>query len=420
MKLIMKFKFLKIFILSGIFFTGIVFAQSSSTYSRNGIGDMMYSYSARSMGISQAGVALSDRDFVNNINPAGWNKLRLTRMEFGFNYTGLSVIDNNASSFYSRGNFSGFTVAFPVSTTHGVGVVAGFVPYSESNYKVEKKGDPTLTGLDYSILYEGSGGLSKAFLGSSVRLFNDLNIGATFEYYFGNIKYISQVTFTDESVTTAYHEKEIKPRGLGTTLGIISPDFASFFGAGKIKELRIGASVNLVSKLKTDTLMLAYSANTYDTLNYGDVDMNVPTRLNLGLSFVYANNYQFFIDYTSQAWKEYSLNNIKGGNLRNSSRIVAGFEYKPPKELGSSAMAQIMWRGAVGYEQTQYTFNGTGINQFFVSGGFSYTLSPENTIDIGIQVGQRGTQDNGLIKEKFIKFNAGFSLGELWFFRAEK
>lgn len=415
----MKLKLLKLIAVIGFISASVIFGQTSSTYSRSGLGDLMYSYSGKAMGMGQGGVAVSDRDFVNILNPASWNRLRLTRMEFGFDYVGVSVADNNQSSFYSAGNFSGFTIAFPVSTTYGVGVVAGMVPYSYTDYKVRNKGNSTAIGGNYSILYEGSGGLSKAFVGSSARLFKDLNIGATFEYYFGNVNYSSEVTF-DNGLTKSYHEKEIKPRGLGTTLGLISPDFSYLLNAPKIKDFRLGLSVNLISTLKTDTLMLAHSTNTYDTLNYGDADMKVPMRLNLGISFLYADNYQVFVDYTMQSWKDYSLNNIKDGNLQNLNRVVAGFEYKPARELGSSAFGQMMWRAALGFEQTQYKLNGKGINYMFVSGGFSYPLSPENTLDVGVQLGQRGTKDSGLMKESFVKLTAGVSLGELWFFRTDK
>ena len=324
-----------------------------------------------------------------------------------------------APAFYSMGNFSGFTVAFPVSTTYGVGVVAGMVPYSYTDYKVKNKGNSSIMNGNYTILYEGSGGISKVFFGSSARLFKDLNIGATFEYYFGNIDYSSEVTFQNGSVTS-YHEKELKPRGLGTTLGLITPDFSYLVNSPSIKDLRLGFSANIVSKLKTDTLMLSHSANNYDTLNYGTVDMKIPLRLNLGLSFLYADNYQVFVDYTTQAWKDYSLNEIKGSNLQTLNRFVAGFEYKPPKELGTSVFKQMMWRAALGYEQSQYIMEGKSINYLFVSGGFSFPLSPENTLDVGIQLGQRGTKDSGLMKENYYKLTAGVSLGELWFFRPER
>lgn len=421
MNFIMKIKIFIVFAVTILLFSSCIFAQGSSSYARAGIGDLTYSYSARGIGLGEGGVALSDRDFVNTINPAGWNRLRLTRMEFGLNLFGRFVSDDKTTSFYSKGNFSGFTMAFPISTTYGIGVAAGIVPYSFCSYKVKDKNNESDLAGKYEILYKGDGGISKAFLGSSFRLFNDLNLGATLEYYFGKINYTTEVSFVDaSSAIVSYHEKEIRPKGMGTTLGLITPDLSSLLKVNAIKELKVGFTASLVANLKTDSLMLAHSENTYDTVGYNKVDMNIPTRFNVGLSMLLHNNYQLYADYMMQSWSDYTIANEKSENLRNLSKITAGFEYKPPREVGATALEQMQWRAAVGYEQTYYTFNGVGINEYFAAGGFSYPLSPENTLDFGVLGGVRGTKDSGLLKESFVRVTIGFSLGELWFVRQDK
>ena len=56
-------------------------AQSSSSYSRYGIGDIDYSYSVRRMGMGQLGTAVADADFISIINPASLYKIDKTRFE---------------------------------------------------------------------------------------------------------------------------------------------------------------------------------------------------------------------------------------------------------------------------------------------------------------------------------------------------
>jgi len=68
--------------------------------------------------------------------------------------------------------------------------------------------------------------------------------------------------------------------------------------------------------------------------------------------------------------------------------------------------------------KTQYQVNGIGINQFSIAGGFSYPLSPTNTLDIAVQYAIRGTLESNLIQEHTISLNAGLSLGSLWFLRS--
>ena len=116
-----------------IFFT-VSFAQSSSSYSRIGLGDIEYSYSSRRLGMGQLGVSVADADFINTLNPAGWYLLSKTRVEFGINYNGLFISDDNTKRYSGEAEFSGFTFAFPVSTDYGIGAALGFIPFSNVSY----------------------------------------------------------------------------------------------------------------------------------------------------------------------------------------------------------------------------------------------------------------------------------------------
>jgi len=82
-----------IFIL--VVYSTILFSQSSSTYTRNGIGDLNYTYSARSLGLAQSGSAMLNDNYVELINPASWSKLRLTRIEFSLVLNGVELSDNS-------------------------------------------------------------------------------------------------------------------------------------------------------------------------------------------------------------------------------------------------------------------------------------------------------------------------------------
>ena len=59
-----------------------LFAQSSSSYSRYGVGDIDYSYSVRRMGMGQLGTSIADVDFISITNPASLYRISKTRIEF--------------------------------------------------------------------------------------------------------------------------------------------------------------------------------------------------------------------------------------------------------------------------------------------------------------------------------------------------
>src|ERR1035437_6908193 len=172
-------KLISVIIISLITLIQTAVAQQGSIYTRYGLGDVQSTYSARRLGMGQLGTSVADEDFIGTLNPAGWNALKMTRFELGLAFNGISVRDDIQKNFYSATRFSGFTMAFPVSTLYGVGVAIGMIPVTNVNYQVTNHAaDSNPFVGNYDINYQGSGGLSKIFIGSSYRLPFDLSIGA--------------------------------------------------------------------------------------------------------------------------------------------------------------------------------------------------------------------------------------------------
>jgi hypothetical protein len=396
-------------------------AQSSSSYTRFGIGDVDYSYSVRRMGMGQLGASIADVDFISIINPASLYRLGKTRIEFSVNYNGTFLANDIQKNYYAETDFGGFTVGIPISNKYGVGVAFGLVPFSNISYKVLESSNSInpLIG-DYQIEYSGNGGLSKVFVSSSYLLPIDMAVGGSFEYYFGNINYNSRVAFIGSSSYSSEYLRNYQNRGIGGTFGFISPDFSKFLDLKSITDFRLGFALNLISKINDDTMLTAISVVGIDTLSSGRGEINIPAKISLGMSFVLHNKYLFSLDYSSQAWSKYLINKVSSSVLRNAFKISGGFEYRPVRELGSTFWEQIILRAGLSYEQTQYFIYDKGINQFSVSVGASLPLSYENTLDFGLIYSRRGTKELNLLQEDIIKFGIGFSLGELWFLRQDK
>lgn len=396
-------------------------AQSTSTYTRYGVGDIYYSYSARTLSMGHSGSALINKDYVEVLNPASWSALSRTRIEFSFIYNGILLSNSSETKYYGEGDFKGFTFAFPVSKENGIGVAMGIVPYSRSNYLIVQKGlDEGSNVGGYTATYEGKGGLSKIFVGGSVIVPADFVLGGTFEYYFGNLRYNSKIEFENTQVFPSQYELRYGPTGFGTTLGLISPNLSGILNSESISDVRLSLSTNLISKLNVDTSLITRSSSIIDSIGSGETNMEVPYRIIAGLGITFSEKYFFVLDYFFQPWTEFKLNNIKQKNLKDMHKVSAGFEYRPKKQIGASYWEQIMLRAGLSYEISQYTFNGTDINQYSAFAGFSLPLSPENTFDFGFEYSIRGTTDNNLLKENFFRFNLGISFGDIWFLRYEK
>ncbi|MCH8169895.1 MAG: hypothetical protein IIB07_02020 [Bacteroidetes bacterium] len=397
----------------------VIPAQTSSNYTRFGVGEIVYSYSARNLGLGGLGVSVANGNYISLINPASLTKIELTRVEFGANLNGLFLSDNSNSGFYSSGGFDGISLAFPVSTANGITLSMGLLPFSNVNYlNVETTNPSSDISERFVTTYEGTGSLSKLFLGTSLKLPFDLSLGVTMDYYFGNITYFSRIEFTNNvSMRSSEFNNKRRPGGFGSTIGIITPDIAKLFSSNTLSDFRVGFSVNLFSELSTDTLFIRTSLLGIDTLSNETVNMHLPTRIFAGMSFIVNKEYLFTFDYTAQKWSNYTLDDVKSSNLRDSYRYSIGIEHDNQNKSAGFNREHMVWRLGLSYEKTLYEFNGEGINQLAFYTGLSLPLSLENSLNFGLEYSIRGTTSSNLIKEKRIKFSFGLSLGELWFVR---
>ncbi len=405
-----------------LFALSVVYGQSGSVYSRYGVGDLEYGYSPKMIGIGDIGVTQLDPDHLIVTNPASWSVLSKTRIEFGIGYKGILLSDQSRSNFTSETEFKGFTFGFPISREYGIGFVAGLVPYSRVSYKAEEKIVSTDAQIpSYKVSYEGKGGLSKLFIGSSVILPLGISGGVTLDYYFGNQNYFSSIEFdnSDKFINTVY-QNDRRSTGFGTTAGLISSNLAKDFKFGFFDDLRLGFSFNYIGTLNTDTLLTSTSLYLVDTVALASTKTKIPVRFSGGISFVFDESYNISLDYMYQPMSEYSFNYLKDSNLKDVAKYSAAFEYKPKKSVGMTNWEQIIWRFGLSYEQTQYRFNGQDINQFSTFAGLSYPLGIDNSIDFAVQYSTRGTTENNLINENSLRVYFGLSFGELWFLRFDK
>ena len=414
-------KFLIYIFIFIIIFSTFTFSQNSSSYTRYGIGDINYTYSARSLGLGQSGAATLSSNYIESVNPASWSALNLTRIEFSLVLNGVSLSDNTNSAFYTDTDFRGFTFAFPVSEKYGIGVASGLIPYSRISYTaVQMYNGVEPVNIDYTSTYNGSGGLSKLFIGASYKTPFDWIIGATAEYIFGKQSYFSKIEYNDQSYYTSEFELTYRSTGFGSTIGIISPNFSDLLDNENITNLRFGASLNLISELNTDTSLTINPATTADTVVSSNTKMQLPFRLTGGVSLRLKDVYTFNLDYTYQPWTEFKLNGKTSPYLRDVHKFSFGFEYIPKWKISSSVWELISWRAGLSYELSQYRINGYDIKQYSVFAGLSFPVGIGNSLDLGLEYSIRGTKDFDLIKENFYRINFGISFGDLWFQRFEK
>ncbi|MDH7603273.1 MAG: hypothetical protein QHH13_00060 [Melioribacter sp.] len=407
------------YILLIIILPDIIFASGGSIYSRFGLGDFYYSYSARRMGMGELGIASIDYDYLNFLNPASWSKLRLTRVETGIIYHGNNISSNSNSVFYSQTIFTGFLIGFPIDHQYGVSLTAGLLPFSNVDYDVTTEENNDLTG-SYKLTYSGKGGLSKAFIGLSYKLPFDFALGASFDYYLGKITHKSSIEFNSSSTyRDGSFSDEYSYSGIGFTVGLISSNLAQLIKLNDTKDLRIGITFSSKSTIDADTVNNSTTIIGTLSNSSGKITTKLPYRFGAGLS-LQLSDYLIVADYLYQPFNQLTKDNKHINELKNLQKLSLGVEYRKSELRSHSYWEQVKLRGGLSYEKTQYHINNKSIDMIAVYTGFSLPLGLESTIDIAFQFGKRGTTANNLLKENIYKFSITLSLGEIWFIRQER
>ncbi|MBK8946803.1 MAG: hypothetical protein IPM32_16255 [Ignavibacteriae bacterium] len=399
--------------------SSFIFASGGTIYTRYGVGDLFHYNSAGKLSLGGIGTAHVNENLINLNNPATWKSITNTKLGVNLFTNIAQISDGNSDANFSEVKFSGFHLAFPIERDLGIGFVFGLTPYSTINYDITNN---YLEGQEnsYTEDFIGSGGLSKVFLGISTSLPLDFSIGATFEYYTGNAKYESQVIYNDTSdFSDSYFTSELKHKGLGTTLGFLTPNISSIFGSENIKNLSFGVSYEIGSKINTDSSSYATTTLGQKVFQSKSFITEMPSKLSLGLNFSF-NKLNLILDYTNQPWSKFKQNGKIFSNLKDLNRYSMGIEYDQQVKKFATFWELVKYRFGLSYEQTQYTFKGEDINQFGIHTGISFPLGFENSIDIGLMYGIRGTTNQNLLKENIFQANFSVNFGELWFVRQDR
>jgi hypothetical protein len=189
----------------------------------------------------------------------------------------------------------------------------------------------------------------------------------------------------------------------------------------ELRPLTLGFTITTGTSLEAN-LQRTYPSSSYisgDSTVSEDGTAGLPLSVGFGLSYLLQNRYRFLGDITAENWGNTKYFNLPPENLRNSFRASLGFEAMPAKDADSFEK-RIIYRAGVAYSSTYYQINGVGINEFLISGGLGLPMGPESQINIGLQVGVRGTLDNHLQKDTIIRLSVAISASEIWFLKFEE
>lgn len=402
--------------------------STASPYSLGGLGDVTFRGNAinRMMG----GMSVySDSIHANLNNPAAIANLKLTTFSVGVNYKNTRLSSAETNEDVSSGSLDYIAVSIP---TKRFSFNFGILPYSSVGYRLQSVIDTE----QETILnrYEGSGGLNKTFFGLGFTLFKHLNLGATINYNFGSIT--TQSSLQDNAIN------------FGTFLSNQSSlsGFDFVFGGHLKYPLTKKTFVNLMGTFSPAHSITSSNEQTYYTRsnttdNVGaaqevdlsergldEVELSIGSKYEAGISFEKEKKWMLGAQYTSINSGGFSNDFIQLNNVtyENGNRLSVGGFFIPNYSSITSYWKRIVYRVGFRNETTGIKVNNVSLEETGISFGASFPLggfysasnvSGFSSFNIGLELGERGVNTGGLVRERYWALRVGLSLNDLWFIK---
>lgn len=400
-----------------------------SPYSIYGIGDISKEGTAYNKSMGGTGIANRNKKFINYLNPAAVTaRDSLSFMaDFGLVQNNTIYRQGDLRSAHNTFNIYNFVMSFPIYRSSAF--MVGITPYSDVGYDFSSiETDPGIIGNTGNISYDsyGTGSIYQAFVGAGVTFWKRLSVGAEAIYYFGNLDKITNMDYSDASFRSLNSGSELTVRGLTGKFGLQY-------------EQKLGGNVSMIigATYKMGTGMKGYSKNfryanqssVTDTLRYS-VDtlaasgMRFGDELGIGISIKGGEKWTAEFNYLRSDWRKSGFDSAQGfavvGDSKFSSTVSqsfrAGFEIVPNRNDIRYYFKKCSYRAGVYYDQAYYKMDGNNVNSMGITLGITLPVYQwHNGISLGVDLGQRASTRNDMIRERYATFFIGFNIHDIWF-----
>lgn len=190
------------------------------------------------------------------------------------------------------------------------------------------------------------------------------------------------------------------------------------------KELSIGLTANNNSEIrvKRNELVETFEYSGFfelpkdtfkNTTEWGYITL--PQYISAGITYSEGKKLLLVADYSLQNWAEYRLFD-ESDNLNNSIRISGGVQYTPEYNSVTKYYKRMQYRLGTTYWNTPLQFDNNQLTEKSISLGIGIPVKRSRTkYNLSVTLGERGTTENNLLKEQFIKFGLSIAYDGIWF-----
>lgn len=397
--------------------TSIVFAQNAtlSPYSYYGFGQPIQSRTAENNAMGGV-TSYADSTQFSLENPATLGKLEFIQYRIGARYSTAQLQSSETLANTSAASLNYLALSVP---TNKFAFSFGLKPRSSVGYRISAS--ETVDGLEQQSFYDGKGGVSSTFLAVAVNPFEGLSLGAVANYNFG---------FTEKSLTQGITGIQLNTE-LATRSELSGIHYT--FGMHYNKILFSSYELHLTATYTPSTTLESINTRTISTITSQGV-FGTQQDINLGELATTSNKLPsetslgFGLGKPQQWYAGASFTNTNGGLTNpletsaevafvSSSRVSVGGFYIPKYNSFTRYLERVVYRIGARWENTGIELKNQPIEDFGITFGIGLPMGLLSKINIGVEIGQLGTLDAGLIKENYTNINLGFSLSDVWFIK---
>ena len=417
-----------------LFFSQALIAQNyyNSVYTRYLLGDLMNTGFSYNNSLGGSSLGLRPHNQINYLNPASYTTQDSSSFLFQAGFTGRSakVFNNIDKDRTTNFNLDYLAIGFPVAKSIKMSV--GAVPFSRAQFNSREEVFSSEIGDTTRKDYTSFGGYNEVYIGGSIEIKKIASIGFNASYLFGSVEK-KNITSLPGLLGSSAMVEQIRTTNINDFYYKLG---AQLYPTYKEKHkvilgLTYDFKKNIDLKQTTNINRFNVNLNLMDQIDSIMVDsvntsrMVYPSKIGIGLTYVYDNMLTVTAEYTEQDWSdnEIAVSEFKIGKYQ-SYRF--GVDYTPvsfEKRLRVGYLKRMSYRAGAYYTKSYLIFNNDNIFSYGFSVGIGLPLKymrklfTGSALNIGYQYGVRGTTDNGLIKEEIQVLTFGVTLHDFWFLK---
>jgi hypothetical protein len=424
----------------------IMAAQSvnNSPYSQFGLGNTQPQTFIPQSSMGGLGVSHANGISINNVNPALLSRnTRFTVFDLGIVMQGQETKTSTQAQQSFGGTLQYLSLAFPVTAnkpdtaflkwTTGLSLM----PYTTVNYETRttQPVQGSLTDV-YTTNYTGSGGLTRIDFTNGFQLGKNLSLGLKASYIFGDIT--KQVGSSPRlpSIVVLINPQTgaiagVTPNSLTTSVinRTNHSDFVFKFGTAyrykftKKLFLNAGLTHEFATKLNARLFQSIQNSSPLGSIFISDTlasevkgFVKLPSQTQVGLSIEEPYRWMIGADFTMVNAKGFRDFDGQSSYQKTGYQFAVGGEWTPNFSSISNYFSRVTYRLGFNHSLLPLSFNGKQLQETGLSTGASFPVGRGLTLlNLGATVGKRGTTDNNLVEERYIRMYLGISINDRWF-----